>query len=285
MNREAKIEIRLRKLKGLIPLASVCTGAALFFCILQCMNAFSRGHYWTIIPAAFLAHAFFIVIVHDGAHKSITRTKADRLLMNLGASLMLLPFYAEPFRKYHLVHHVTANTEHDPLWSDVKKDMYENRRPLYLLCQLIPILFTAYVLMHPNKNAKQEKKKNQPSVNTFYLVLSILISIAIIYFFQPPLFFVLGTLFILNFLSAVRHWCEHMGLEDGRESNTFWFPLGMGIGNHDVHHDHPNYSWLTLSLGLLYRKKDTNPFLTIKNILTKRSFRHFQHVKSKQQKA
>jgi len=283
MSREANIEARLRKTKVLIPVASLCVAAALYGAILLCLQGFAGGHHWTVIPAAFLAHAFFIVVVHDGAHKSITRTKADRLLMNLGASLMLLPFYAEPFRKYHLVHHVTANTADDPLWSDVKKDMYENRRPLYLLCQLIPILFTAYVLMRPNKSVKQEKKKSRPSVNIFYLSASILISAALIYFFQPPLFFVLGTLFILNFLSAVRHWCEHMGMEDGRESNTFWFPLGMGIGNHDVHHDHPSYSWLTLSVGLLYRKKDTNPFLTVKNILTKRSFRHFQYVKSKRE--
>jgi fatty acid desaturase len=282
MSREAHIESRLRKIKFLVPLASLLAAAALYYGILQCMAAFGRGHYWTVIPAAFMAHAFFIVVVHDGAHKSITRTRLDRILMNLGASFMLLPFYAEPFRKYHLVHHVTANTENDPLWSDVKKNMYEQKRVLYLLCQLIPILFTAYVLMHPNKNAKPARQKNQPAINVYYLLISILISAGIIYIFQPPLLFVLGTLFILNFLSSVRHWCEHMGLEDGRESNTFWFPLGMGIGNHDVHHDHPNYSWLTLSAGLFYRKKDTNPFLTVKNMLTKRSFRHFQYVKSRQ---
>jgi len=33
----------------------------------------------------------------------------------------------------------------------------------------------------------------------------------------------------------------------------------MGIGNHETHHHHAHLSWLTLSIGLMYRKRQTNP--------------------------
>src|SRR6185295_14504714 len=117
---ELNLEDSLRKLPWLIPFISLGTGALLFTGIIICLNYFNKGIYWTIIPAGLLAHAFFIVIVHDGAHKSITRTKADRLIMNLGSAMMLLPFYGEPFRKFHLIHHGNTNTEVDPLWPPSK---------------------------------------------------------------------------------------------------------------------------------------------------------------------
>lgn len=278
--KEEQIEEKLRRRKWLIPLVSIVVSVGLFLMISFLVTLFRAGHYWTILPAGFIAHAFFIILVHDGGHRSITRTPFDSVLMNVGAGMMLVPFYAEPFRKVHLKHHINTNTVHDPLWSDAKSNLYKNRRWFYLLCQLIPLLFTAYVLSRPNKPVDSKPNEiKKIKIRPLFILFATAISLSIILLFKPPLFFVIGTLFVLQFVAAVRHWCEHMGDQQHIESNTFWFPFGMGIGNHDVHHDHPDYSWLTLSVGLFYRKKDTSFLKTLYSILFKRNFQHYKYVK------
>lgn len=87
------------------------------------------------------------------------------------------------------------------------------------------------------------------------ILWSIIVSAYIIFLFRTPLFFVLGNFAFMTSIGAIRYWGKHMGIEDGKESNTHWFPLGMGIGNHEAHHFFPNLSWLTLTIGSFYRKK------------------------------
>ena len=281
-NSERNIEQKLRKQKALIPLVTLLMAAALCSGIGLCMQGFKNGFYWTVIPAGILLHSFFIVVVHDGAHKAITRTKFDRLIMNLGAGLMLLPFYAEPFRKYHLIHHAHTNSEQDPLWPDFKKKLYLEKRWLYLLCELIPLGFTFVVLLSGKQKetaSSQNKPVNQPAINVSYILLTSLVSIVVYLLVQPPLWFIAGTLLSVNSVKLLRHWCEHMGTESGKESNTYWFPLGMGIGNHEAHHELPHYSWLTMMLGLYSRQKSTNPFKAAYLILFNRSFLHYRELK------
>ncbi|MEO8087251.1 MAG: fatty acid desaturase [Bacteroidota bacterium] len=276
---ELKLENRLRKLKWLIPLITITTGSLLLSCILLCLHYFNRQQYWTIIPAGLLAHAFFIVIVHDGAHKSITRTKFDRVLMNLGSALMLLPFYGEPFRKYHLIHHGNANSDVDPLWPAEKEYLFKNARWFYVLCECIPLLFTFYLLIKSN-NRKPKTSKTQiikaPTINTWYILFSSFISVLIIILFKPSLWFVSGSIFFLNLSGTLRHWCEHLGTDSKITSNTFWFPMGMGIGNHDTHHHSPHVSWFVLMTGLFYRKKSTDPLKTLYGVLFSKSFIHYK---------
>lgn len=50
------------------------------------MHLFQQGHYWAFIPAGFCAHSFLIITVHDGSHKAITKTKYDRLIVNVSAA-------------------------------------------------------------------------------------------------------------------------------------------------------------------------------------------------------
>jgi fatty acid desaturase len=273
---ELNLEKRLRQWAWLIPFISISTGFLLLIGIFACMELFRQGHYWIVFVSGLFAHAFFIVIVHDGAHKSITKTKLDRFLMNLGGACMLLPFYGEPFRKYHLLHHGNTNTELDPLWPEMKKSLYGNKRWFYILCECIPLLFTFYLVF---KSDKKNKKKtvHGPKVNKIYIALSVLITAGIIYFIQPSLWFFLGSIFTLNLFSTLRHWCEHLGKDKNLSSNTFWFPLGMGIGNHDAHHDSPHVSWIVLMLGLLKRKKTTSPIKTLWGVLFDSSFVHYQH--------
>ncbi len=279
---ERTLEKKLRANKWLIPLAGFLMAGILFTGICLCMAAFKHQYYWVVIPAGFLVHAFFIVLVHDGAHKAITRTKADYFIMNAAAGLMLLPFYGELFRKYHLTHHAHTNALTDPLWPEYKKMLYQQKRWLYILCELVPLAFTLLLLWH-NRAAKTKKWTNQPAksppVRIPYIILSALISAILFWWAWPPVWFLAGTLLTINIITLLRHWCEHMGTTANKESNTYWFPLGMGIGNHEVHHCFPHFSWLTLMIGLYIRKTDTNPFKALTGILFNRSFSHYQPVK------
>jgi len=281
-NLEIKIEKKLRAYPWIVPIACIVTAGLLFYGIYLCMLGFQQHYYWTIIPAGLMVHAFFIVTVHDGSHKAITRTKLDYLFMNLGASLMFLPFYGELFRKYHLIHHANTNSEIDPLWPDFKKSLYSKKRPLYILCELIPLAFTLILLLSGKKEYLKKSKRyvvKQPSVRIPYMVLSFLISVALAWWTSPPLAFIVGTLLSVNIFKLLRHWCEHMGTEKEKESNTYWFPLGMGIGNHEAHHKFPHFSWLTMMIGLYFRKTDTNPFKALYGILFIKSFSYYKKVR------
>jgi hypothetical protein len=51
--------------------------------------------------------------------------------------------------------------------------------------------------------------------------------------------------------------------------------MGMGIGNHDVHHNIPHLSWFTLWLGLWKRPKTTSVFKAIYGVLFDKQFEHY----------
>ena len=84
---EISLERKMRRLPFLIPTITLLTGLALFTGILFCGYYFEQGYFWTFIPAGLMGHAFFIVIVHDGAHKSITRSKIDRYYVGVSGEL------------------------------------------------------------------------------------------------------------------------------------------------------------------------------------------------------
>lgn len=274
---ELDLESRLRRRPFLIPLITIMTALALYASIIWFGYLFSQGHYWTILPAGMFGHAFFIILVHDSAHMSVTRTKADRLLMNAGSGMMLLPFYAEFFRKYHLIHHGSPNTDIDPLWPPEKKFLYEKNRPLYVLFALVPLLFTIYLVLRSDRNSKKMNKRNSLSikVNYVHIFWATLVSLVVYFVFEPNLWFCIGTVVCMSWFSTLRHWCEHIGYDRDMESNTFWFPFGMGIGNHDTHHQYPHISWLSLQIGLFKRVKTTSVFKALRGVLTDTRFKHF----------
>jgi fatty acid desaturase len=274
---EISLERKMRQLSFLIPFITIATGLALFIGILFCAYYFEQGHFWTFLPAGLIGHAFFIVIVHDGAHKSITRSKLDRYIMNLGCAVMLLPFYGEGFRKYHLIHHANTNSNIDPLWPSKKKKLYENYRWLYILCELVPLLYTGFLVFTQKKQTSEVTQRTKsPRINYYHIIWGSVLSISLILWLQPPVYFLIATLLTLNIFSTLRHWCEHLGYDRTKTSNTFWFPLGMGIGNHDTHHEHPHVSWVVLFIGLFKRKKDTRLLRTVFGVFFKKSFHHYE---------
>jgi fatty acid desaturase len=262
MEYEGRVEACLRRIPFAIPAITVLTAGLLYAAIGLCLRSFEVG-YWSIaIVSGLLVQAFGIILVHDGSHRSITRTGADSVLMNVGAGLVLLPFYAEPFRRYHLIHHAHTNELVDPLWPASKKRLYLNHRRLYMLATLVPFLFTLVALFSP---APREAVKPVlgPPLRPGPMLLSFAVAFATFWFVRPPLMFLALTVLSLSYWGTLRHWCEHIGFGPDKDSNTFSFPLGMGIGNHEVHHEHPSYSWISLAVGLMRRPKDTNPLRTL----------------------
>jgi fatty acid desaturase len=275
--RELAFEKRLRKQKWLIPTLTGLTAVALAGGMYCCMLAFDVGYWWTFFPAGILMHSFLIITMHEAAHKSITRTRADRIILNAAAATMLLPMVGEMFRKYHLMHHANTNTHVDPLWPPVKKELYEGKRWFYILCEGVPLLFTLYLILKSDSNKKQKQVEvKSPKISALNIVWAAAISVLLAWYLQPSIWFFLGCLLGLNVMSTLRHWCEHLGTKTDRESNTYWFPLGMGIGNHETHHYHAKLSWFTLMVGLFYRSRETNPLKALWGVIFKKDFGHYK---------
>lgn len=263
---EQRAEALLRRVPVVVPALTLLTAAGLYAGVGACLHLYERGGWAVVVLSGLLVHAFAVVLVHDGAHRAITRTGADSLLMNLGSGLVLLPFYAELFRRYHLIHHAHTNESVDPLWPPFKKQLYLEHRRLYMLAELLPFLFQVLLLV---LGARREtaRRARGPRVRAGYLALSLCTAVATAWWIRPPLAFVLLTLLCANAWGAARHWCEHIGFDGTRESNTYRFPLGMGIGNHGAHHRHPGFSWIAMAVGLALRPKDTGPLRTIRAML------------------
>ena len=241
--RELMLEKALRKSPLVIPIATLVAAALLATGMYYLSEAFKDGAWWAFLPAGVLMHSFLIVTMHEAAHKSITRSKFDRVILNIAAATMLLPMVGEMFRKYHLIHHANTNKPVDPLWPPVKGELYRDKRWFYILCEAVPLLFTFYLILKSRSNTKKEKLEVK-SVKVSYLnmVWAAGISAFVVWLVWPSIWFFLGCLLILNVCSTLRHWCEHLGTDTDRESNTYWYPLGMGIGNHEAHHHHANLS-------------------------------------------
>jgi len=273
---EIDLEKKWREINWLIPLISLFTSTVLLFSLWVCLHFFERGYWWTVFIAGLVAHSFFIIALHDASHKSITRTKADRWVMNIASGFLLLPFFGEAFRNSHLIHHGHSNSEFDPLWHKDKQHLFEKYRFFYVICELVPLVFMTYLNFRSrSKRKKAAKKIKGPGINLWFILLATIVSAAVIYYLRPNIWFVLGMIFMLNFFSKLRHWCEHLGTDLSGSNNTFWYPLGFGIGNHDTHHYASYISWPVLSIGLLKRKKNSNPLYALWGVLFKKNFIHY----------
>lgn len=272
--RELKIDAFLRKYPLVLAIVTLIVAGGLYLGIYWSMGLFDKGHYWSIVLSGLFAHAFFVITMHDGAHQSLSTKPLDRFIMNTCSGLIILPLYTEMFRKYHLLHHAHTNTPLDPLWASNKKKLFDEHRLLYAFLQSLPFVLNFYMLATRTEKEKQAHP-HQPTVNWYYVLWSFCVAACIVYMVQPSIWFVLGTFAFMTSIGAVRYWGEHMGIEENKDSNTHWFPLGMGIGNHEAHHYYPQISWLSLTIGMWFRKKDTHPLKTVYRMFFNSNFRHY----------
>ena len=274
---EIELDRSLRRRHLVLP-ATLLAATLLYAGIAGCAVVYEHGLVLAIVPAALLVHAFAIVLVHDGAHRSITHTSADLFIANVGAGLILVPFYAEPFRAAHLVHHRHTNCSHDPLWPAFKESLFHNNRSLYMVGECLPLVFAVLALFA--RPGSDERSANEHEAREGWGMIRVASAFAatalVLLNVPPPPGFVVGTAAVLGGVASLRHWCEHTGTEPLRGSNTFRFPLGMGIGNHRVHHMRPGLSWLALAHGLRRRTKETGPLRCVASMLRDRSHVHYR---------
>jgi Fatty acid desaturase len=267
---EPSIERALRRFGALVPLITVLTTALLFAVIWACERYFVAGNSWILIPSGLLTHALMVVAVHDGAHRAITRTSFDRWYCNIVAGLLLMPLYGEAFRRYHLLHHAQVNGEHDPLYLPAKAKLFEKNRIVYMVLDVLP-----FVLAVVCKQTQTAPDVKAPPMGFRHIAGAFMASALVLYFVRPSLVFVGVNIISLYMWASIRDWCEHFGTEEGRVANAYFFPLGMGIGNHEAHHQWPHYSWITMEIGVWRRKIDTHPLRAAIQMATNPRFRHY----------
>jgi fatty acid desaturase len=267
---EPPIERALRRFVWLVPAITVGTTALLLALIFVCERYYAAGHTWILLVSGLLTHAVMVVGVHDGAHRAITKTAFDRFFCSVVAGLLILPLYGEAFRRYHLLHHAHVNGPHDPLYLPSKAKLFEKNRLVYMVLDVVPLLL-AFIC----KQTRTAPEIKAPPIGIRYLVVGLVCAGLVLYFIRPSLVFVILNIVSLYTWASIRDWCEHFGTDEKRVANAYFFPLGMGIGNHEAHHQWPHYSWITMELGLWKRKMDTNPIHAAIQMATNPQFRHY----------
>lgn len=254
---------------------TIGTTILLFALIAACERYYVAGHAWIVVISGLLTHAVMVVGVHDGAHRAITKTSFDRYFCSVVAGCLLLPLYGEAFRRYHLLHHAQVNGPHDPLYLPAKAALFEKNRLVYMVLDVVPMLLALVC-----KQTQTAPEIKAPPVGWKPIVVGLLWAGLVLYFFRPSWSFVGLNVVSLYFWASIRDWCEHFGTDPQRVANAYFFPLGMGIGNHEAHHQWPHYSWLTMELGLWNRKWDTNPVYAAIQMATNPRFRHYVATRS-----
>lgn len=267
---EPAIERTLRKTVWIVPFITVGTTAILFALLVACERYFSAGHTWILLVSGLLTHAVMVVGVHDGAHRAITKTSFDRLFCSVVAGLLILPLYGEAFRRYHLLHHAQVNGEHDPLYLPSKARLFEKNRIVYMILDVVPLLL-AFVC----KQTRTAPDIKAPRMGLWFIAAGLVCSGLVLYFVKPSVVFIALNVVSLYTWASIRDWCEHFGTDERRVANAYFFPLGMGIGNHEAHHQWPHYSWIAMEVGLWKRKMDTNPIHAAIQMATNPRFRHY----------
>ena len=265
---EARIDARLRPYRPFI-------SAAILGFTLSCVwlvygAAADAGRHlggWLslALPFAlgFLVHGLYILVVHEATHGNLYGRRADDWIASVGAGALLLPFTAEVFPHVHRIHHRIANRQGDTNWSPFRDRLFQRSRFLYGLYELVPVV-----------NSLDRLRERTPRDGRRVLAAWIAAAAVVFVLRPPPVHWALVVVG-LNTATVLRFWIEHFGEWRGRISNTYWFPFGFGIGNHEVHHKAPTISAVALWLGLWFRRKDVTPLAALRLACSPR-YRHFR---------
>jgi fatty acid desaturase len=212
-----------------------------------------------------LVHGLFILMVHECTHGNVLGRRWDDWIGNAAIGMLLLPFLAERYQMVHRVHHQRANQAGDTNWTPFRQRLFRRSRWLYAMYELLPIV----------NNVDRIRDEVRPGKRSRVL-FAWLCAAATYAVFQPSLLHWLLVVLGVNTINALRLWVEHFGHYRGRVSNTYFCPLGFGIGNHEIHHRHPRIPALVLALGLTLRRKDASVLTGVRDLLSDERYAHFR---------
>jgi fatty acid desaturase len=212
-----------------------------------------------------LVHGLFILIVHECTHGNMFGRPIDDWIGNGAMGLLLLPFLAGRYQTAHHLHHRRANRTGDTNWTPLRQRLFRRSRWLYALYEMIPVV--------NNLDRLRDEVGTGRHSGVLFAWICAFATYAI---FRPPLAYWLLVVIGLNTINALRLWVEHFGHYAGRVSNTYYCPLGFGIGNHEVHHRNPRVPALVLAIGLTLRSKDGSVFSGIGRLLFDGEYAHFR---------
>ena len=230
--------------------------------------AAAGGHPWLAIGTPFalavVVHGVFILVVHEATHGNLLGRPADDWLGSIASGVLLLPFTAEVFQPVHRVHHFLTNRPGDTNWSPFRQRLFARSRLLYALYELVPVV---NCLDRTRARYPRDRRRVAAAWAAALATWAVL---------RPPFGYWLLVLVGLNLLTTLRFWIEHFVFASERSSNTYWFPLSFGIGNHEVHHQNPGISALALAIGLWFRAKSHLLPVAPLCVLFSSGYRHFR---------
>lgn len=271
---ETPLEIQLaRRLKpwrraiAMLALAIFLAGVALVWGAGAVLFAVCPAGIAPAIPLLLgvLVHGLFILVVHDCTHGNVLGRPQDDWIGSAAMGMLLLPFLAERYQMSHRVHHRRANQVGDTNWTPFRQRLFRRSRLLYAVYELIPVV-----------NNLDRIREGVTSGKRSQALFAWLCAVATWAIFAPPLLYWLLVVVGLNTINALRLWVEHFGHYAGRISNTYYCPLGFGIGDHEVHHRHPRIPALVLTAALMLRRKDASLLSGIRSLLLDRGYAHFR---------
>jgi fatty acid desaturase len=212
-----------------------------------------------------LVHGLFILMVHECTHGNVLARPWDDWIGNAAIGMLLLPFLAERYQMTHRLHHIRANQVGDTNWTPFRQRLFRRSRLLYAVYELIPVVNNLDRLRDEVRPGKRSR--------TLFAWLCAAATWAVC---QPPLMYWILVVIGLNTINALRLWVEHFGHYQRRVSNTYFCPLGFGIGNHEIHHRHPRIPALVLAVCLALRRKDASVFTGVWKLLTDEHYAHFR---------
>jgi sphingolipid delta-4 desaturase len=207
--------------------------------------------WWTIFAVAYcigavVDHALW-VLIHDGSHNLVCKSKTGNLLFLLLANLPHVIPTSMSFRYYHLLHHTHLNeTYMDPdLPGILESKILGFSTPGKVL----------WLLLFPLFQGLRVSRFTQETIDFWMCcnyAVQILFSGSIVYFWGAKAigFLIIGSLFAIGLHPLGTRWiAEHYAVHPNQEtySHYGWLNrIAFNIGYHNEHHDLVKVPWSKL---------------------------------------
>lgn len=211
--------------------------------------ALSSQAWWVILLAAYAIGAIGALaiwaLVHECSHDLVLRTAAGNRWLGMAASLPLALPVAQPFRKYHLMHH---RYQGDAMLDGDIASPWECR-----LVRNLPMRKALWLLAGPLMQSLRPSRMKGIALfdrhTAANLALQLAFDAAVVWMlgWGALTFLLLSNAFALGLHPLGARWIqEHYEMRPGQETYSYYGPLNRMVfnaGMHVEHHDMPRVPW------------------------------------------